>query len=163
MIVIEHTPPNDRSATPEALWESHYVPLRHFCAGVVGPSDAEDLATDTFLRCLSQITSGSVRNPRSYLYRSAANAANNGRRATSRERQRQLQAVAPAPPPHDEPNLGHVRDAICQLSTRQRAVLYLAYWEDQTEVAIAETLGVHVGTVRRHLQRAHQSLRRSLT
>lgn len=128
---------------------------------VVGPSDADDLAAETFLRCRDRLAAGRVLNPRAYLMRSAVNAAHNIRRSRDRERRRNA-TVAGVPLDGDRPELGHVRDAIRELSPRQRAVLYLAYWEDQTEAAIAEALGLHVGTVRRHLHRAHQKLRKAL-
>lgn len=49
------------------------------------------------------------------------------------------------------------RDAVwgllAALSPRQRAVLVLRYYEDQSEVQIAETLGCSTGTVKAHASR----------
>lgn len=128
---------------------------------MVGPADADDLAADTFLRASDALLSGRVDRPRSYLFRAAVRGAQNERRSRDRERARSMRAATP-PRSHDTDELGHVRDAIRALSPRQRAVLFLAYWEDLTERQIAEELDLHVGTVRRHLHRAHHHLREAL-
>lgn len=161
MDMIDRTPAQASHATMDALWRDHYVPLRQFCAVVAGSSDADDLAADTFLRCRDRLASGRILDPRGYLMRSAVNGAHNVRRSRERERRRNV-TVTGVQQAGDRPELGYVRDAVRELSPRQRAVLYLAYWEDQTESAIAEILGLHVGTVRRHLHRAHQTLRKAL-
>ncbi|WP_162802295.1 SigE family RNA polymerase sigma factor [Ornithinimicrobium murale] len=48
-------------------------------------------------------------------------------------------------------------DQLGELSPRQRAVLYLRYFEDLTERATADTLGISTGSVKRH---AHLGLAR---
>ena len=45
------------------------------------------------------------------------------------------------------------------LSRRERAVIYLAYWEDMAVGDIADTLGIGDGAVRRYLARARKKLR----
>jgi RNA polymerase sigma-70 factor (ECF subfamily) len=161
MSAIDDTPTSESRALTDQFWRDLHEPLRRFCAVVVGPSDADDLAAETFLRCRDRIVSGRVRNPQSYLFRSAVHAAQNRRRSRAREYRRTILVAAPLLD-GERPDLGHVRDAVRALSPRQRAVLYLAYWEDQTESQIAETLGLHIGTVRRHRHRAHQQLRKAL-
>ncbi len=49
------------------------------------------------------------------------------------------------------------------MSLRQRAVIYLAYWEDQTNASIATTLGISLGSVKRHRTRALQRLKEHYT
>lgn len=161
MNAIEETPTSGRLATTDELWHELHPPLRRFCAVVVGPSNAGDLAAETFLRCQDRLVTGDVANPQSYLFRSAVRVAHNQRRARDRDIRRAARFGMPLAA-GESPELGHVRDAVRALSPRQRAVLYLAYWEDQTESQIAETLGLHLGTVRRHLHRAHQHLRKAL-
>ncbi len=56
-----------------------------------------------------------------------------------------------------------VRQAVGRLSVMQRAVVYLTYWEDLTSPVVAERLGVSEGTVKRHLARARNQLRKVLT
>lgn len=164
MNAIEGTPTSGRRATThetDKLWRELHAPLRRFCAVVIGPSDADDLAAETFLRCRDRLLAGQVASPQSYLFRSAVHAAHNMRRARDRDQRRTVRVAAPFVD-DERPELGDVRDAVRALSPRQRAVMYLAYWEDQSESQIAETLGLHVGTVRRHLHRAHQHLRKTL-
>jgi RNA polymerase sigma factor (sigma-70 family) len=48
------------------------------------------------------------------------------------------------------------------LSERQRAVVYLTYWDDLDPPRIAELLGISDGAVRRHLARARHHLRKTL-
>ena len=58
------------------------------------------------------------------------------------------------------------RDAVwtllASLSPRQRAVLVLRYYEDQSEVQIAETLGCSTGTVKAHASRGVALMRELL-
>jgi RNA polymerase sigma factor (sigma-70 family) len=51
---------------------------------------------------------------------------------------------------------------VAALPERQRLVVYLRYYADLDYRAIAEVLGVEVGTVSATLSSAHQALRRSL-
>jgi RNA polymerase sigma-70 factor (ECF subfamily) len=82
-----------------------------------------------------------------------SNEARNFKRGEARRRQREEQShavnVTYAPEPHPE-----VQAAVLHLSVRQRAVVYLSYWEDMTDEDIAEHLGIGAGSVRRHLARA---------
>jgi RNA polymerase sigma-70 factor (sigma-E family) len=49
--------------------------------------------------------------------------------------------------------------ALARLPRQQRAVIVLCYYDDLTEVAVAEVLGVSVGTVKRQRARALARLR----
>jgi RNA polymerase sigma factor (sigma-70 family) len=135
--------------------------LVRFATVLVGPSDAQDVVSSAMLRLLDRPDS-SVKQPRPYLYQTVANQARNHKRGEARRRSRELR-VAPTdrvpalPEPYPE-----VREAIERLSVRQRAVVYLAYWEDLTEEAIAEHLGIGAGSVRTHLARARRHLRKAL-
>jgi RNA polymerase sigma factor (sigma-70 family) len=53
-------------------------------------------------------------------------------------------------------------DALQRLSRRQREVVALRYFADQSEAAIATQLGVSAGSVKAHLHRAIGALRRAL-
>ena len=52
-----------------------------------------------------------------------------------------------------------VREALMTLPPKQRAVVVLRFYEDLTEVEVAETLGVSRGTVSRYTTRALAALR----
>jgi RNA polymerase sigma-70 factor (sigma-E family) len=52
-----------------------------------------------------------------------------------------------------------LRDALATLSPRQRAVLVLRYYDDLTEAATAETLGISPGTVKSHAREGLARLR----
>ena len=52
-----------------------------------------------------------------------------------------------------------LRHALSALSPRQRAVLYLRYYEDLPEAEIAARLGCSIGTVKRHTHDALKRLR----
>jgi RNA polymerase sigma factor (sigma-70 family) len=49
-----------------------------------------------------------------------------------------------------------------RLSLRQRAVVFLTYWEDLGPASVAELLGISEGAVRRHLARARARLKEVL-
>lgn len=80
----------------------------------------------------------------------------------SRWRKRRLEVVSDDPPESGGVVLTDtwvdyqdVRDALKQVPPKARAVLILRYFEDQTESATAQTLGVSVGTVK---SQAHSAL-----
>jgi RNA polymerase sigma factor (sigma-70 family) len=48
--------------------------------------------------------------------------------------------------------------AVERLSVRQRAAVFLTYWEDLSPNEVAERMGVTPGAVKRHLARARKRL-----
>ena len=55
-----------------------------------------------------------------------------------------------------------VLEAVGKLSPRQRAAIFLTYWEGLGVDEVAERLGVREGSIRRHLARARARLRGTL-
>jgi RNA polymerase sigma-70 factor (sigma-E family) len=55
---------------------------------------------------------------------------------------------------------GDLLDAVRRLPDRQRDCLVLRYWLDLTEPAIAETLGISLGSVKTHVHRGTAALAR---
>ncbi|CAN0506634.1 unnamed protein product, partial [Phaeothamnion confervicola] len=142
----------------EVLWRRHASDLLRFATALVGPTDAQDIVVEAVLRCSEAFTKQAPIDERAYLYRAVTRRALDLRRASERRWVRDLAAVGPISSSVSDPNVD-VRQAVCQLSVKQRATIYLIYWEDLTERAAADSLGVSVGSVRRHLTRAQAHLR----
>lgn len=151
----------EQSSTAEWLWRAHSGELMRFATVLVGPAHAHDVVADAFLRCVATIVAGEVDNPRAYLFRSVFNGAAGRRRSEERRSARELKALAPQTAVGVHPDID-VQRAVAGLSVAQRAVVYLAYWEDLSERDIAAELGVSLGTVHRHLVRARIHLRKAL-
>jgi RNA polymerase sigma-70 factor (ECF subfamily) len=82
-------------------------------------------------------------------------------RTSSRRRDREAKTAQSAVVLSGETGVD-VWEALDRLGVMERAVVFLAYWEDLNEVEAAERLGVSERTVRRHLGRARQKLGRLL-
>lgn len=154
---------DDRSliAEIEDCYRRHGVGLVRFATVLVGPDDAQDVVSSAVLRVLDK-SRGGIESPKAYLYQAVANQARNHKRGEARRRQRDSRVAS-----QDEVTLlpeayPEVRRAVEELSVRQRAVVYLTYWEDLNESAVAEHLGISAGSVRSHLARARRHLRRGL-
>jgi RNA polymerase sigma factor (sigma-70 family) len=57
---------------------------------------------------------------------------------------------------------GEIREALCSLPERQRAVIVLRFYGELTVDEVAQALRVSAGSVKTHTYRGLQSLRRSL-
>ena len=143
------------------VYEKYADELIRFATTLVGPSDAPDVLSVAVMRALASPQWPGVSNRRAYLYRSVLNAARSRGRAEQQRRARETRYGASSAwePAQVRPE---VLDAIGRLSVRQRAVVYLTYWDDLDPAAAAELLGISEGSVRRHLARARANLRRTL-
>jgi RNA polymerase sigma factor (sigma-70 family) len=136
--------------------------LIRFATVVVGPHDAADAMSAGVVRALQAQAWPTVSNQRAYLYRAVLNEALMMRRRDATRRRYEARASEPdheTEPPVPRPE---VLGALRRLSTRQRAVVYLTYWDDLDTGAIARLLGISDGAVRRHLARARSRLRKEL-
>jgi DNA-directed RNA polymerase specialized sigma24 family protein len=142
----------------EEAYRKYSDELIRFATGLVGPSDASDVVSNAMASCLGSQSWGSVRDPRSYMFRVVLNQARQTRRSDLRRRAREIRAMAPSvvPGPDVRPE---ILAALAVLSIRQRAVIVLTYWEDLAPAAVATRLGIGEGSVRRHLARARKQLR----
>jgi RNA polymerase sigma-70 factor (ECF subfamily) len=152
----------DPGSSIEERWNTLGPPALRFARILVGPHDAHDVMSNAFLRIEHSTGWDGVENPQSYLFRAVRNEAQNFGRSSRRRRQRDVAALRPRFTVVAESDLD-VIDAIQALSVRQRSIVYLAYWEDMTETAIADTLGLSSGTVHRTLSRARHQLRKALS
>jgi RNA polymerase sigma-70 factor (sigma-E family) len=144
-------------ASVEDLFRSHYgsmVRLAHVLTG--SNAVAEDLVQDCFGR-LHQRWDRTT-NPGAYLRVSVVNACRSWHRTRFRERARLRkvgigdQTVAP-----EEREL---LDALARLSYPQRVALVLRYYEGLGEQEIASVLRCRPGTVKSHLHRGLEQLRK---
>lgn len=143
------------------IYREHAPALIRFANGLVGPNDAADVVQTAVVRAMTSSGWEHVVNHRAYLYRSVTNEANSQHRSAMRRRAREMRTADPAIeyPPEIRPE---VLEALGGLSPRQRAVMYLTYWEDLDEASVAERLGIGRGSVRRHLGRGREKLRQVL-
>jgi RNA polymerase sigma-70 factor (ECF subfamily) len=143
------------------IYEKYSEELTRFATFLVGPSDSPDVVVDAALGAFASRDWPVVREQRAYLYRAVLNRARmhargERRRRTYEQRAARADVVDAAPPDPD------VLRAVAHLSDRQRAVVYLTYWDDLSPRTIADLLGISEGSVKRHLARGRQILRRDL-
>ena len=142
------------------LWRLHSADLVRYASLLVGSADAPDIVSSAFMKASKRLGSD-LALPRAYLFRAVTNEAHSLRRGRSRRWQRELRAIANDSTGIPESQID-VRRAIADLSVQQRAVIFFIYWEDLTEVQTAQHMSVSLGTVRRHLSRAREHLRKAL-
>lgn len=141
-------------------YEKHSDALVRYAATLVGPADADDVVAAAVLGVLRSSTE-SVDDLRGYLYRAVTNAGRRHWRSLDRRARRERLVAGSSVVTASEPDTD-VRDALLTLSTQQRALIHLTYWEDLTPAMAAARLGVSDGTVRRQLARARRKLAEEL-
>jgi RNA polymerase sigma factor (sigma-70 family) len=157
--------------TLESAYTAWAEDLVRYATVLVGSDDAPDVVANTFASLMlhGEQSWSRAREPRGFLFGAVANHARSQirgarRRRTRRDRVTELERVArdggsAVEVAVDERASTEVLDG---LSTQQRAVIYLAYWEDLTAAEIAALLDVSQGTVRRQLARGRERLRKAL-
>lgn len=164
MTSTDQTPPGVNAAGShglDAAWRQHGSAALRFATVLVGPDDAHDVTVTAFLQVTRSPAWATVDHRRAYLFRAVTNAAHDHRRQRERRWKRDIAAVLTDTVQTSEPQVD-VRRQIAKLSLEQRAVIFLTYWEDMTEVSIAELLNLSTGTVHRNLTRAKFQLRKVL-
>jgi RNA polymerase sigma-70 factor (ECF subfamily) len=130
--------------------------LMRYATALVGVSDAGDLVSAVVTRVLARPGGLSgLDNPKPYLMKSLLN------EARMRHRSGQIHAAklqtlrsTSVDPGHD-----HVLELVMALPPRQRAAVYLTYYERYPAPEVAELMGCRPATVRRYLFLARQRLR----
>ena len=102
---------------------------------------------------------GEIANPLGYLQRSVVNL---GITVIRRRRVAERHPTA-HPPLASAPEIDEAWAAVIRLPARQRAVVVLRFWQDQTIDTIAETLGWPSGSVKSTLHRALKRLEEELS
>lgn len=141
---------------------AHSRRLLHLAELLVGTVDAEDLVQGALVRMYPRWSRIEQNDPLGYARRCLLNA------ATDRWRRRTLKEV----PFRDLPDLADpsidvdmnvdrdsVLRALGRLTSRERAVIVLRYYEDLPETDIAADLGIAPGTVKSTCNRALRKLR----
>lgn len=137
--------------------------LARYATVLVGPDDAGDVVAQAFADVVASGRWAGIRDHRGYLFRVTLNAARATRRSDGRRRAREWRHRTATVAAADLVADPAIVAAVNRLSVSQRAVIYLAYWEDLTPSSIAEVLGVSDGTVRRQLARGRAALRKALS
>lgn len=142
----------------EATYRDHADELTAFATSILGPDLAADAVSAAVVSAFSSPRWGDVENRRAYLYRAVYN---ESLRILQRDRMRSDREQLAGPSNDVQlPNLRpDVADAVRELSTQQRAVIVLTYWQDMAIADVADHLGISDGAVRKHLARARTNLR----
>jgi len=149
----------------EEFYRKHADSLLRLSYALVGPSDAEDVFSTAVVSVLRSKRWPELDDDgkRGYLYRSVVNEARRwGRRTTKR---RQLEAMHALREAIEAPTVRAPDDTwtvVASLSLRQRAVVFLTYWDDLDTRSVADLLDISEGSVYQHLNRARTTLRRRI-
>jgi RNA polymerase sigma-70 factor (ECF subfamily) len=142
--------------TSRSLWAYVYRSIGH-------AADADNIVQEAFCRVLvAHVAELSKEDLRRYLFRTASNLMADRWRRSTRER---LSMQPLEPEPAAEPitvDEGHLARTFAQLKPRERALLWLAYVEEQDHRQMATALGVSPGSVKVLLSRARGRLRELL-
>ena len=143
-----------------------------------GTDDAEDILQDAYVRLLSSDTDETgLRSPKSFLFTVALNLAIDSIRKRQRERKVINLLVGPAKmhgteefdiasnerptelQVEDQMRLGRVLDSLRDVSENCRRAFILHKFMDMSYAEVAESLGVTVSMVEKHLSRALRCVR----
>lgn len=155
---VVHGSPADHHDLEDAYRRHGDRLIRHATA-IVGPVRAGDAVADAMVKVLRRGGLHDVLDVEAYLVRAVHNAALDLISSASRREQRELRAHLLQVASPDQPADLDLLRALADLSPRQRAVMWLAYWEDLGVDAIAELLDISAGSVRQHLARARAAMR----
>ena len=145
----------------EELIEKYENTLFRAALAILGDvQEAEDAVQETFLRYLEkrpEFRDGE--HEKAWLLKVTANRCKSVLRARKRHPAVELLDVYPAP----DMDCRELMEAVLSLPANQRSAVHLHYYEGYTTDEIAGILGQRPGTVRSHLSRAREALRRYLS
>ena len=147
----------------EGIYRASLPRFLRVATAITGDSErGSDAVHDAFVSCLRAAPAFRGEGPlEGWVWRSVVNSA-------LRVRRDQRPAVdGDARDDHsgngqESGDFGEVRAALAALSERQRVVLFLRYYADLDYRAIADALGISIGTVGAALNKAHAALRASM-
>lgn len=155
----------------EAVYRARATPLLRLALLLCGNRDqAEDAVAEAVARSWRRWDSGAIDDLEAYLRRAVVNAVTDTFRRQGRSRDRARRRSGDDRAGHDQADVAHqvvlratVLDALDQLPHTQRSVLVLRYYEDLTEAATADLLGIAVGTVKSRAARGLDALAHTLS
>ena len=149
----------DHSDRLEELVDRHETALFRAALAILGDvQEAEDAVQDTFLRYLEkrpELRDGD--HEKAWLLKVTANRCKSILRTRRRRPTVELLDIYPVP---EEEGSRELMEAILTLPANQRSAVHLHYYEGYTSEEIGAILGQRPGTVRSHLSRAREALRR---
>ena len=151
----------DHSDRLEELLDRHEDTLFRAALAILGDvQEAEDAVQDTFLRYLEKRPELRDRDhEKAWLLKVTANRCKSILRTRRRRPTVELLDIYPVP---EEEGSRELMEAILTLPANQRLAVHLHYYEGYTSEEIGAILGQRPGTVRSHLSRARDALRRYL-
>ena len=151
----------DHSNRLEELVEQYENTLFRAALAILGDvQEAEDAVQDTFLRYLEKRPELRDRDhEKAWLLKVTANRCKSLLRTRKRHPAVELLDIYPVP---EEEGSRELMEAILTLPANQRSAVHLHYYEGYTSEEIGAILGQRPGTVRSHLSRARDALRRYL-
>jgi RNA polymerase sigma-70 factor (ECF subfamily) len=166
------TPNRDREARFRALYGDAYGDVLRFVQRRVDPSQAEDVAADTFLVAWRRLDDApdAPDDRRAWLFGIARRCLLNARRGEGRRDALAVRvagtvrSAAPVDGVDADPlaQLGDLATAWRRLSETDQEALSLAVFDDLTSAQAARVLGVSAAAYRVRLLRARRALRRRL-
>lgn len=146
----------------DALFDERFEHMKRL-AFLLGADDPENIAQEAFVRLHGKWSSLDPDKALAYLRRTVVNLAH------SRLRHLRVVRRTPREPNRDVASAESLAlanramwEALGTLPRRQRQVLVLRYWLDLDMQAIADTLGIAVGTVKATAHHAIAALRKAL-
>lgn len=151
----------DHSDRSEALVTKYENTLFRAALAILGDvQEAEDAVQETYLRYLEkrpEFRDGE--HEKAWLLTVTANRCKTTLRARKRHPAVELLDIYPAP----DMDCRELMEAVLSLPAKQRSAVHLHYYEGYSTDEIAAILGQRPGTVRSHLSRAREALRRYLS
>ncbi|HEV2756765.1 MAG TPA: sigma-70 family RNA polymerase sigma factor [Actinomycetota bacterium] len=146
----------------EGLYAAEYPSVVKLAYLLTGERDAaEDVAQEAFVRLFARFQDR--KEPEvvgAYLRRIVVNLSRSRvRRLVNDRRKIERAASLPQPPEADPVSPALTRELLMRLPVRQRAALYLRYYEGRSERETAEALGCSIGAVKSLVMRAARTVR----
>lgn len=125
-------------------------------------SDAEDVFQTVFLKYLHHTgTFENAEHEKAWILRVTINACKDVQRSFFRSKTVPLAALQDAQAPEAQTHT-EVLEAVCNLPTKYKRVIYLHFYEDLSVPQIAELLGKNQNTIYTQLKRAKEILKKKL-